>query len=86
MVLDVASFALLCVYVPVKNVHAMSGVLVKGSGHSSPRGDSDGEPSLENNPNNGPKVHVFNEQTNYVPRRTIITVSLYLNRMQGALS
>ncbi|KAJ5810371.1 uncharacterized protein N7503_002589 [Penicillium pulvis] len=54
----------------------MSGVLEKGSGHSSPRGDSDGEPSLDNSPNNGPKVHVFNEQTNYVPRRTIITIFL----------
>lgn len=29
-----------------------------------------------NESRNEPNAHVFNEQTNYVPKRTIITVSL----------
>lgn len=56
----------------------MSGVLATGSGQVNSRADSDGERPVDNTNNNESKVHVFNEQTNYVPRRTIITVSLDL--------
>lgn len=51
----------------------MSGVLQNTSGHSSPTG-SDGNVDVADK--NGTHV-VFNEQTNYVPKRTIITVSHY---------
>lgn len=51
---------------PLRIVHAMSGVLDNRSGHSTDSSLAD---------KNGARV-VFNEQTNYVPKRTIITVSL----------
>jgi hypothetical protein len=53
-------------------LHAMSGVLQNPSGHSS----SDVSVNVDVADKNGTHV-VFNEQTNYVPKRTIITVSLY---------
>jgi hypothetical protein len=47
----------------------MTGVLDNPSGHSSPESSE-----VEVADKNGTHVH-FNEQTNYVPKRTIITVS-----------
>lgn len=52
--------------------HAMSGVIQNTPGHSSPHGS---DINVEVADKNGTRV-VFNEQTNYVPKRTIITVSL----------
>jgi hypothetical protein len=48
----------------------MPGVLENRSGHSSPN-SSDADLADKN----GAQV-LFNEQTNYVPKRTIITVSI----------
>ncbi|KAJ5929579.1 hypothetical protein N7454_006529, partial [Penicillium verhagenii] len=57
----------------------MSGVLQNGSGdgsHSSSSAVSAEKVSLNNDQNNESKILQFNEQTNYVPRRTIITIFL----------
>jgi hypothetical protein len=54
-------------------LHTMSRVLQSPSGNSSPDGS---EVNVDVADKNGTHV-VFNEQTNYVPKRTIITVSLY---------
>jgi hypothetical protein len=54
-------------------LHAMSGVLQNTSGHSSPDGS---DVNVDVADKNGTHV-VFNEQTNYVPKRIIITVSPY---------
>lgn len=58
----------------------MTGVLENPAGHSSPE-------SLEVDVADKNGTHVlFNEQTNYVPKRTIITVSLcQLNLHRGCM-
>lgn len=58
----------------------MPGVLENSSSDSSP-GGSDANINVANK--NGVQV-VFNEQTNYVPKRTIITVSLSLIDISGS--
>lgn len=55
---------------PIPVAHDMAGVLENKSGHSSPN-SSDADLADKN----GAQV-LFNEQTNYVPKRTIITVSI----------
>lgn len=51
----------------------MNGVIQNTSGHSRPNGS---DVNVDVAEKIGTHV-VFNEQTNYVPKRTIITVSLY---------
>lgn len=52
-----------------------SEVEVKQASPSTPQSVSQPETPVEGNGNNG--GFVFNEQTNYVPKRTIITVPTY---------
>lgn len=53
-----------------------SEVEVKQASPSTPQSVSQPETPVEGNGNNG--GFVFNEQTNYVPKRTIITVATYI--------
>jgi hypothetical protein len=53
----------------------MTGVLANNSGQPTPQADAAAE-------KNGAHVE-FNEQTNYVPKRTIITVSVPGNKQYG---